>query len=56
MFVAQCRIVATLLELGGKLGCYKVSITCSEQMTRFYSALGFLQEEGNSSCLSIRMT
>nr|AQZ26759.1 glucosamine-6-phosphate-N-acetyltransferase [Tigriopus japonicus] len=48
-------IVATLIEMGKSLGCYKVSLNCTDQMIKFYCSLGFKQEEGNANFLQIRM-
>ncbi len=49
------RIVATLIELGKKLGCYKITLNCTDQMMRFYDGLGFKAEEGNANFLMIRV-
>ncbi|TRY73468.1 hypothetical protein TCAL_01570 [Tigriopus californicus] len=48
-------IVATLIEMGKALGCYKVTLNCTDQMIKFYCSLGFTQEEGNANFLQIRM-
>lgn len=54
-FFYYFRIVATLIEMGKSLGCYKVSLNCTDQMIKFYCSLGFKQEEGNANFLQIRM-
>ena len=49
------RIVATLIELGKQLGCYKITLNCNDQMIRFYNGLGFKAEEGDANFLVIRV-
>ena len=47
-------IVATLIELGKRLGCYKITLNCTDQMIKFYTGLGFKAEPGNANFLMIR--
>ena len=55
MFTWNFRIVATLIELGKKLDCYKITLNCKDQMMKFYTSLGFQAEEGNANFLMIRV-
>lgn len=48
-------IVATLIELGKVLGCYKITLNCNDKMVKFYEGLGFNAEPGNANFLMIRV-
>jgi len=48
-------IVNILIELGKSLGCYKITLNCTDQMIAFYQRLGFVAEEGNANFLVIRV-
>lgn len=48
------RLIATLIELGKSLGCYKISLNCVDDMVKFYTKLGFVQEESNANFLQLR--
>ena len=50
------RIVKCLIELGKSLGCYKITLNCTDQMITFYERLGFVCEKGNANFLCIRVT
>ncbi len=43
------------MELGKSLGCYKITLNCTDQMLKFYSGLGFNAEQGNANFLMIRV-
>jgi len=49
-------IVKCLIELGKSLGCYKITLNCTDQMITFYERLGFVCEKGNANFLCIRVT
>nr|ACO10724.1 Probable glucosamine 6-phosphate N-acetyltransferase [Caligus rogercresseyi] len=48
-------IVVTLNLLAKALGCYKVSLNCTDSMIRFYEGVGYAKEEGNGNFLVIRL-
>jgi len=48
-------IVKSLIELGKSLGCYKITLNCTDQMIPFYERLGFVGEVGNANFLVIRV-
>jgi len=45
--------VATILAR--KLDCYKVTLNCTDKMTKFYNGLGFKCEEGDANFMVIRL-
>jgi len=47
-------ICCTLIELGKTLGCYKITLNCTDQMIKFYCSLGFHVEPSNANFLQIR--
>lgn len=48
-------IVKCLIELGKSLGCYKITLNCTDKMIKFYERLDFVKEEGNANFLVIRV-
>ena len=42
------RIVETLILLGEKLGCYKISLECKDPLLSYYTQFGFKLEEGQN--------
>ncbi|XP_040567323.1 probable glucosamine 6-phosphate N-acetyltransferase [Lepeophtheirus salmonis] len=48
-------IVITLNLLAKELGCYKVSLNCTDKMVKFYEGVGYTKEEGNGNFLVIRL-
>jgi len=48
-------IVKCLIELGKFLGCYKITLNCTDNMLRFYKNLEFVAEENNANFLVIRV-
>merc|ERR1711981_240452 len=48
-------IVKILIELGKSLGCYKITLNCTDKMIAFYQRLGFVAEQGNANFLVIRV-
>ena len=49
------RIINCLIELGKSLGCYKITLNCTDKMITFYERLGFVKEENNANFLVIRV-
>ena len=45
----------TLTQLAISLGCYKVTLNCSDKMVGYYSSMGFKKEEGNANFLMLRV-
>lgn len=41
-------IVETLILLGEKLGCYKISLECKDPLLSYYTQFGFKLEEGQN--------
>lgn len=50
------HIVNILVELGQHLGCYKITLNCSDQMLPFYKRLKFDAEKNNANFLVIRVS
>jgi len=48
-------IINCLIELGKSLGCYKITLNCTDKMITFYERLGFVKEESNANFLVIRV-
>lgn len=48
-------LVTTLVELGKVLGCYKITLNCTDEMIKFYNGFGFVAEKGNANFLMIRV-
>lgn len=48
-------IVQSLIDMGKSLGCYKITLNCTDQMIPFYERLGFVAEKGNANFLVIRV-
>ena len=48
-------MVALAVVLARKLHCYKVTLNCTDTMTKFYNGLGFKCEEGDSNFMVIRL-
>lgn len=44
-----------MIELAKALGCYKITLNCTDEMIRFYTSLGFKAEPGNANFLMIRV-
>lgn len=46
------RLLDTVTLIGKTVGCYKLSLECKDQYTKFYSLFGFDKEEGqNYMCI-----
>jgi hypothetical protein len=44
-----------LSELAGSLGCYKVTLNCTDKTLPYYSKFGFLAETNNANFLVMRV-
>ena len=42
------RVVETLILLGEKLGCYKISLECKDPLLSYYTQFGFKLEQGQN--------
>ncbi|XP_064484676.1 probable glucosamine 6-phosphate N-acetyltransferase isoform X1 [Ornithodoros turicata] len=47
-------VVQTIVLLAEKMGCYKITLDCKDELIKFYTSNGFHQEPGNSNTMSIR--
>lgn len=47
-------IVLTVTLLAKKLGCYKMSLDCKDNLIAFYKSIGYKIEAGNSNSMIIR--
>jgi len=47
-------IVLTVTLLAKKLGCYKMSLDCKDQLIPFYKSLGYALEPGNANTMMLR--
>lgn len=54
-FLFNYRLVTSLVELGKTLGCYKITLNCTDKMIPFYNGFGFVAESGNANFLMIRI-
>lgn len=43
--VFSFRLVESLTLLAGKLGCYKISLDCKEQLIDYYGKFGYKKED-----------
>ena len=48
-------LVTVSVLLAAKLGCYKVTLNCKDEMTKFYNGIGFKCEEGDANFMVIRL-
>lgn len=48
-------LVSLGIVLARKLDCYKVTLNCTDNMTKFYNGLGFKCEEGDANFMVIRL-
>eukprot|EP00092_Neocalanus_flemingeri_P012014 GFUD01012951.1.p1 GENE.GFUD01012951.1~~GFUD01012951.1.p1 ORF type:complete len:213 (+),score=69.66 GFUD01012951.1:100-738(+) len=48
-------VVAVSSLLATKLGCYKITLNCNDQMIKFYNSLGYRSEDGNANYMCIRV-
>ena len=50
------KLVVTVTSLlATKLGCYKITLNCNDQMIKFYNSLGYKSEDGNANYMCIRV-
>ena len=48
-------VVSITSLLATKLGCYKITLNCTDKMIKFYTGLGYKSEEGNANYMCIRV-
>ena len=48
-------VVSVATQLAVKLGAYKVTLNCNDEMIKFYSSIGYKSEDGNSNYMCIRV-
>eukprot|EP00090_Calanus_glacialis_P005829 TRINITY_DN14538_c0_g1_i2.p1 TRINITY_DN14538_c0_g1~~TRINITY_DN14538_c0_g1_i2.p1 ORF type:complete len:216 (-),score=92.36 TRINITY_DN14538_c0_g1_i2:339-986(-) len=48
-------MVSVAIIMARKLDCYKVTLNCTDQMTKFYNGLGFKCEDGDANFMVIRL-
>lgn len=48
------QVVATAIALAQKLGCYKLSLDCRDEIIPYYKSLGFTAPPGRANMLVIR--
>ncbi len=49
------RLVVTLSELAASVGCYKVTLNCTDEMVPYYGKFGFKAEPGDANFLVLRV-
>ena len=47
-------LVCALIELGRNLGCYKISLNCTDDKIPYYEKFGFKGEKNNANFLVLR--
>jgi len=48
-------VVATLIELGREIGCYKITLNCKDDLVKWYNGFGLRCEPGNANFMTIRV-
>jgi len=48
-------LLATLVEIGKEVGCYKITLNCKDELVRFYNSFGLLKESGNANFMVMRV-
>lgn len=49
-----CRIVLTVTLLAKRLGCYKMTLDCKDNLIPFYKSIGYKLEPGNANSMTVR--
>ncbi|XP_075722947.1 glucosamine 6-phosphate N-acetyltransferase isoform X7 [Rhipicephalus microplus] len=47
-------LIQTLVRLGKRLGCYRLTLDCKDTVIKFYANNGFALEAGSSNSMSLR--
>ncbi|XP_049266948.1 probable glucosamine 6-phosphate N-acetyltransferase isoform X3 [Rhipicephalus sanguineus] len=47
-------LIQTLVRLGKRLGCYRLTLDCKDTVVKFYANNGFALEPGSSNSMSLR--
>jgi len=48
-------VVATLIELGREIGCYKITLNCKDDLVKWYNGFALKCEPGNANFMTIRI-
>ena len=48
-------LVTVAVLLAAKLGCYKVTLNCKDDMLKFYNGIGFRSEAGDANFMVVRL-
>jgi len=48
-------LLATLVEIGKEVGCYKITLNCKDELVRFYNSFGLHKESGNANFMVMRV-
>jgi len=48
-------LLATLVEIGKAVGCYKITLNCKDELVRFYNSFGLVKESGNANFMVMRV-
>uniref|UniRef100_G3MPI5 Glucosamine 6-phosphate N-acetyltransferase n=1 Tax=Amblyomma maculatum TaxID=34609 RepID=G3MPI5_AMBMU len=47
-------LIQTLVRLGKRLGCYRLTLDCKDTVVKFYANNGFVLEPGSANSMSLR--
>ena len=48
-------IIASLIEIGKAIGCYKITLNCKDDLIKFYNQFGLVCENGNANFMQVRI-
>lgn len=48
-------VVATLIEIGREIGCYKITLNCKDDLVKWYNGFAVICEPGNANFMQIRI-
>jgi len=48
-------IIASLIEIGRDIGCYKITLNCKDELIKFYNSFGLVCEPGNANFMMLRI-
>ena len=51
---AKQFLATHMVELSKKIGCYKISVRCTEDQVEFYNGVGFKCEPNNSNSMILK--
>ncbi|KAH9374612.1 hypothetical protein HPB48_020522 [Haemaphysalis longicornis] len=47
-------LIQSLVRLGRRLGCYRITLDCKDTVVKFYANNGFSLEPGSANSMSLR--